>query len=244
MIMWAGLLMSATSQTTSNLVVIPSALDADWENGRWDSGLRPAPVLSFQNGNDANVTLVPDTNRYVEASTNFARSGSYSFKAFGQPPAKRSEIAFMDKAYQFSNGKECYYAVSYCPDNSWLTTCPWSVILTQWKTFESGPSAVFRLTNDGTHRAFFMGPGMTTKHYFGELPLNEWTDFVFYFKWAADSSGVTKIWKNGVLVLDLTGPTLLANGNGYMKIGMYTEIGQPRTIYIDNVRIGTSLQTD
>jgi hypothetical protein len=50
-----------------------------------------------------------------------------------------------------------------------------------------------------------------------------------------------KIWRNGNLVLNITGPTLLLNSAAYMKIGMYTGIGQPRTIYIDNVRIGTNV---
>lgn len=225
-------------------VVIPTKLDANWESGTWDSALIPAPDLNYQNVGDSNTTTVASTNHYVEASTNFARSGSYSLKSFAQPPALRSEFAFMDNAYRLNPGEEYYYSVSYCPGTNWLAVSPWSTILTQWKNFSSGPSAVFRLSNDGEHRPEFQslaGAGNTNTYYFEELPLNEWTDFVYYFKWTTNSTGVIKIWRNGNLVLNIAGPTLLLNSQAYMQMGMYTEIGQPRTVYYDNARIGTNV---
>ena len=242
LIIGAGLLMPTVSRAASNLVVIPTKLNANWESGSWDSGLTPLPELSFQNEPDTNlVTTTPDSNHYVEVSTNFARSGSYSLKVFGQPNARRSEIGFMDTAYRYNSGEGYYYAVSYCPDSSYSVASKFDTVITQWKPFSSGPSQSLKIVNDGTHRVYLKSNSITNDYYFDPLPLNEWTDFVFYFKWSLSSDGVTKIWRNGTLILDITGPTLVAGGQGYMKIGMYTCINQPRTMYFDNVRIGTNV---
>ena len=248
LIIGVGLLIPTASQAASNLVVIATQLDADWESGTWDSGLTPAPVPSFQNEGDTNVTTVAATNHYVEASTNFARSGSYSLKVFGQSAqpknARRSEIGFMKDAYRYNPGESYYYAVSYCPDSSYSVSNKFDTVITQWKPFGSGPNQSIKIMNDGTHRIFLKSNSVQTNYPLGELPLNEWTDLVFYFKWSLNPDGVTKIWKNGTLILDITGPTLVKDGQGYMQMGMYTCINEPRTIYIDNVRIGASLQPD
>jgi hypothetical protein len=150
----------------------------------------------------------------------------------------------MKESYRYNPGESYYYAVSYCPDSSYSVSNKFDTLITQWKPFGSPPNQSFKIMNDGTHRIFLKSSSVQTNYPLGELPLNEWTDLVFYFKWSLNSDGVTKIWKNGTLILDITGPTLVKDGQGYMQMGMYTCINEPRTIYIDNVRIGTGLQPD
>ena len=245
LIIGTGLLMPAVSEAAAELEVISTKLNADWENGSRDSGLKPVPDINYQyEPKTEPITTTSDENHSIEASTNFARSGSYSLKVSGRPPARRSEIGFMKEAYRFNPGEGYYYAVSYCPDSSYSVSNKFDTVITQWKPFGSGPNQSIKIMNDGTHRIFLKSNAVAANYPLGELPLNEWTDLVFYFKWSLKSDGVTKIWKNGTLILDITGPTLVKDGQGYMQMGMYTCINEPRTLYIDNVRIGTSLRTD
>ncbi|MGR5348433.1 hypothetical protein [Vibrio mediterranei] len=41
--------------------------------------------------------------------------------------------------------------------------------------------------------------------------------------------------------LDRSGPTLLIGNDGYTKIGMYTEIQSPKTLYFDNVSVSKAI---
>ena len=226
------------------IAVNPTILDADWETGEWTSGDSPPPVFSFQlEGDDPQpITTVTNSTHYIKAASTYARTGDWSLEVFAQPDSKRSEIAYIDTPYRFSPGSEFYYSLSYRPDDGWATnTSPYSIILTQWKNFSSGPHAVFRLRNNAAREAFFMSAVTgSTQHELGTLPVDEWTDFIFYFKFETGTSGATKIWKNGELILSLTGATLFNSNNGYMKLGMYTEINHPRIVHFDDVRIGTS----
>ena len=77
----------------------------------------------------------------------------------------------------------------------------------------------------------------------GAFSTGQWYDFIINIKWSYESNGFLKIWKNGTLVTDLTGPNCFNDDKGpYMKIGIYSQLDQNQTmtIYYDELRIGDS----
>ena len=94
-------------------------------------------------------------------------------------------------------------------------------------------------------------------HYqFGNLmaDMGKWVDWVFDIKWdyRKDGVGFTRIWKNGVLIFDKTGPNCTNDDLGpFLRFGLYKwdwkhpEKEKPsnttnRVIYHDEFRIGNS----
>ncbi len=88
-----------------------------------------------------------------------------------------------------------------------------------------------------------------TKIDFGDIQIGEWVDLVMHIKWEHDSSGFTKVWKNGILIVDYTGPNMYNDDPGsiYLKYGVYkwpwknnpgaSNISL-RVLYWDEIRIG------
>lgn len=77
----------------------------------------------------------------------------------------------------------------------------------------------------------------------GALVTGQWLDFVINVKWSFGADGFLKIWKNGVLVTDLTGGNCFNDNKGpYIQIGIYGSLDQDQTmtIYYDELRIGDS----
>ena len=81
--------------------------------------------------------------------------------------------------------------------------------------------------------------------YYGAFSTGTWSDYVINVKWGYGGSGFIKIWKNGVLKIDLTdmGNCFNDDKGPYMKIGIYSyslDQDQTITIYYDELRIGDS----
>ena len=252
----AVLAMPTGAQT---LVVKPTLLDADWETGEWTSGYteysQARASLELDPGNLSNNAADRKDYLTFSATDTVARSGDYSIRFYSEPqPADpqpyRTEVAYHgDLAYTL--GDELYYSASFRPGADWETgPQSWTTVIAQWKIGGGGrPAFSLGLSNDGQHnlsiaRSYYYGPDvrvLTTR--LGTLPVEEWTDFVFHFKWSADTDGIARIWKNGDLIYEFEGITWYQGhlSSGYMKVGMYTQLEwEPRTLYIDNVRIGDS----
>ena len=79
---------------------------------------------------------------------------------------------------------------------------------------------------------------------YGVTPVGQWLDFVINVKWSFGADGFLKIWKNGVLVTDLTGGNCFNDDRGpYINMGIYSRCldqDQTITIYYDELRIGDS----
>ena len=80
---------------------------------------------------------------------------------------------------------------------------------------------VFRTSNtSGTTQTMFKYPEIP-------VPFGQWTDFVFKFRHATDSSGLLQVWMNGQQIVDYTGP-IGFNTPGYTdyaKFGYYNWSG-------------------
>lgn len=82
----------------------------------------------------------------------------------------------------------------------------------------------------------------------GDYNPGEWTDFVVHVKWSHTADGSLKVWQNGKLVVNKSGPNTYNDPTGpYLKIGLYKPSWKSnpkesqttkRIIYFDEVRIG------
>ena len=81
--------------------------------------------------------------------------------------------------------------------------------------------------------------------YYGAFLTGQWVDYVINVKWDYGGNGFIKVWKNGVLKINLANAgTCFNDDNGpYLKIGIYShslDQDQTITIYYDELRIGDS----
>jgi hypothetical protein len=83
----------------------------------------------------------------------------------------------------------------------------------------------------------------------GPVTKDAWTDLVWHIKWSFLSDGVVQLWKNGVLVVNRTGPNCYNDGRlPYFKCGEYkpdwkhevTAGITSRDVYFDDIRIASS----
>jgi Polysaccharide lyase len=94
------------------------------------------------------------------------------------------------------------------------------------------------------------------KYDLGPIAKGVWTDWVVYSKFRLDPSGEIKVWKNGVLVLDLKGANYnMVNGVyqpvPYLKFGIYkwpwkrpgNYTVTKKVVYIDDVKMADSTAT-
>ncbi|WP_163930029.1 heparin lyase I family protein [Paraferrimonas sp. SM1919] len=213
---------------------------AGWENGQTHSGLPGKLTPSFSNDVTSLTEEHSDIHYYQVDKVDWARSGNHVLKFFGEPPAFRSETAFMDALYRYRQGDEFYFSASIRPDDSWDEPTKYSIIISQWKSFSSGPHAALRLSNMGDYVLSYHSKDHPAVE-LGIAPANEWTDVRIYFKKSLNDDGKVMVWVNGELKLERHGKTLISSNEGYTKIGMYTEIRSPRTLYFDNVSVSKGI---
>ena len=88
--------------------------------------------------------------------------------------------------------------------------------------------------------------------YSAPMPRDRWIDLVFNFRWdhRPNGSGFFKVWMDGELIVNYTGPigfpTHSAGQNStYFKFGSYADENKPfnRTLYYDEFRFGNSAAT-
>ncbi len=96
-------------------------------------------------------------------------------------------------------------------------------------------------------------PKPTIRQYdLGEVVKGKWVDWVLYAKFTLDGNGTIRLWRNGVLLVDLPGSNFncedgLAQKNPYLKFGIYKwpwhDYPGPfnpskRVVYFDEVKTG------
>jgi len=212
----------------------------------WEPGEYKMPTLANQprtNGKDGISRENFKTAYTKPIKVPWARSGDYVAEVHGEPPTHRAEFALRERNQQFVKGDKVYYGISYRPDDSWSKPAKNKIMITQWKRTGGGiPLSTLKLSNNGCRIQFEVWGGGHKAWQLGTMKQNEWTDMQFYFEWAMDDTGLTKVWKNGKLVVEHKGRNMIVDNMGYLKVGLYTQIFNPRTLYIDNVFIGKTLE--
>lgn len=224
--------------------------------------IRPAPAailqtFNFETGNlsQLNSIELDGPTAAVNTSSTVARKGAYCMKSTIATADKRAEgVSTLRGTVGGVNwyGWSIYAPADYPGDglydivsqfHDWHSSQPtWGKdnraptcflfvngILQLDLKYPSAPQTV-------AHKSFNLGP--TTK--------GAWHDIVVNVKWTHLSTGFMKVWVNGVLKLDYTGPTYMDYGapNGpYFKMGNYKGAynwsgTSPRVFYMDEFRMG------
>lgn len=198
----------------------------------------------------------------VTASADFARRGRYSMKVFINKADKRAEGACTQRgtvggvnwygwsiyvpADQPNDGK--FDIISQFHD--WHQTQPaWALDGTAPTNVTLGEDGMLRFSLKHQGPADPVTGTPTTVHpLFNLAPATKgaWHDFVVNVRWTHLSTGFLKVWLNGDLLVDYTGPTYMDYGAGkgpYFKMGDYKGIYNwpgtgPRYFYMDEFRMG------
>jgi Polysaccharide lyase len=65
----------------------------------------------------------------------------------------------------------------------------------------------------------------------GKHQTDQWTDWVVRVKWSYGNDGVLQVWKDGVRVVDRTGPNCFRDEKGpYFKMGIYKTEWRPKNV--------------
>jgi hypothetical protein len=198
----------------------------------------------------------------VTVSTDHARRGIYSMKAFINKQDKRAEG--VSQLRGTVGGVNWYGWSIYIPDNQHgdgkfdiiSQFHDWHATLPAWADDGTAPTNL-TLGEDNMLRFSlkYQGPvnpatgNPTTVHQVFDLApctVGTWHDFVVNVKWTHQSDGFLKVWLNGELLVDYTGPTYLDYGTGngpFFKMGDYKGVYNwsgtgPRYFYMDEFRMG------
>lgn len=194
-------------------------------------------------------------------ASDITRDGQYSarlqFKA--DDPlynGKRRTEIFEDGV---ESGSEYWYGFSHYLPEDWVIDDSWT-ILAQWHGQPDPDSGE-------PHRVppldlLIVGDEWSIKHrtdadaislskspptelaWTGEIQedLGTWTDWVFHTKWSHEDDGLLEVWKNGVQIVDYSGPIGFNDDFGpYFKAGVYSDKGDipfDRQVYFDEYRLG------
>ncbi|MGF1480888.1 MAG: polysaccharide lyase [Cyanophyceae cyanobacterium] len=211
----------------------------------------------------------------LRLESSLVRSGEQAAKVtlYRQDPLVENSVRSEIKRYGlFGMGTERWYGFSiflpadYIADDSLEIVTQWHSVpdfyrQETWRTpplaliTANGNWSIYRRwdSNKVTQGGLFQ-PGVSTGDTesidLGAYERGVWTDWVFYVKWSHESDGLLKVWKNGNLVVNRTGPNTFHDLIGpYFKIGIYkpswkddstTSSINKRTLYIDEIRIGNA----
>ncbi len=201
-------------------------------------------------------TEVEGSSASVSASSTVARRGSYSMQSDMNNQDRRAEVV---SNHRGTVGGEHWYGWSiYIPSNAGDTSQDiisqfhdWHSSQPSWAKDGVAPTCIVAKTDGHLQMDLKyqkVGLDETEHDYFdlGAYTPNAWHDIVMHVQWTHEATGFMKIWLNGVLQMDYTGPTYLDYGSGngpYFKMGNYKGIynwlgSSPRTYYMDEYRMG------
>ena len=75
--------------------------------------------------------------------------------------------------------------------------------------------------------------------WYGPVITGRWVEWTVHARWSYEDDGIMQIWRDGELIADRNGPNTYNDLRGvYLKLGSYHP-PEPRSILIDDVRIGS-----
>jgi hypothetical protein len=246
-LLWAGLLLSATLPSQAGLIET-----YDFEDG--------GNKLSNYNEIDDDLDN-PNVTAYIVNSTDIARRGTHSVKTLITNADKRAEVVSNKRGTV--GGINWYGWSMYIPSTTVINHTraivsqfhDWHNSQPAWGKDNRAPSC-FTLETNGNFQfnLKYENPAVpqTIIHQnfvLGAYTVGAWHDMVMQVRWTHLSTGFVKIWVNGELKLDYTGPTYMnytaTNSGPYFKAGDYTGLYDwtgvgPRYFHFDEFRMGNS----
>ena len=110
-----------------------------------------------------------------------------------------------------------------------------------YKSFDT-PHLVLRRNTLQQRRGLYKDGEGLDKLDLGPLVVGKWIDLVCHIRWStSEDNALTECWRDGQYRGKRTHRNAVAARPHNLRVGMYqtTAIDHPRTVYVDNVRIGT-----
>lgn len=219
-----------------------------WANAMWE--------MEVGSSGKSQSSLVP----FV--TTDQFRSGGHALKWIFPAHAKR---AAMVAAYpKWRDEADLWFGMSVRFGSDWRDDDTGSgsskfMILASWRCYVSSslcPNGSNSISLSGGRMSFgrtYQGGGVywpdglgADSIDLGRYDRNTWIDLVFHIRFS-EKNGLREVWRNGVLLGRKTSATIAPSMRGaphYFKVGPYsgTAVDHTRTLWIDNVKIGTSYE--
>jgi|GEM_PF-1165995 len=195
----------------------------------------------FPKSHSFNVSTNP-VHRGVKSGRFELRKGDPSITDIGV----RTEVLFS----QIENPETWYSFSIFLPSNGYARDSD-DEILSQWLQSGMGsPSISLRTLNDRFIYRFRSNSGVITSHDLSPATKDSWNRFVFHIIHSSGSNGLVEIWRNGIKILQKSGPNMYTGNLPRWKLGIYkptwenrsTET-QIRIAFFDNIRIGNENAT-
>ena len=220
-------------------------------------------TFDFETGDlsQLGATEVDGPTASVTVSTAVSRRGNYAMKAYIQTADKRAEGVSQRRGTVGGvnwYGWSIYVPADYAGDGLYDIVSQfhdWHATQPAWGKDNRAPTC-FLFTTSGNLQLDlkYQSAPQTVAHQsfnLGAYTKGAWHDIVVDVKWTHLSTGFMKVWVNGVLKLDYTGPTYMDYGaaNGpYFKMGDYKGAynwpgTSPRYFYMDEFRMGDASST-
>jgi hypothetical protein len=209
--------------------------------------IRSGPTWSgdFEQGNLAQWSEIDAVPERIRPVRDPVRAGAWAARFEIRPGdvvshGQRAELAY---ASGESEGVESWWGWSvYFPTD--FVPGRWTVF-TQWHDSPAGhyaPPVLFEVVN-GSLMLLVRGgvpPSKPTVWKLGNVGVDQWYDFVFHVRWAADDTGFVELWLNDKRVVQKTQLATIYHGKpNYLKVGNYRyPAGTPSVLYIDEVKRG------
>lgn len=158
----------------------------------------------------------------------------------------RSEVLFPAQ-----DGYERWYSFAiHFPSIGWKADKD-DEIVTQWKNGGGTPTLSLRANKGKLRLRIGHSEAIPTAQWkyfdFGEIPKDEWNEYVFHVIHSNKSNGLIEVWKNGEKIVSHKGPNIYKTDDRVprWKLGIYKSTWKKgssntnlRITYVDNVRIG------
>ena len=219
-------------------------------------------VIDFEPGDVSQSSWIEGGRKSM--STDIVRHGKYALKVELASTMHRSEITtqHVEPSGEFKYGWSIYIPKDF-------DYKAWFSIVTQWHSYgtgkkyapDGGPPTSITITKDGKwsmkiqYQDKDTDKCAKTNFIFGnvEEDMGKWTDFTMEVNWQSPQSGggYLHLYKNGVKVVDYTGPTWFdgKTSGPYFKTGIYRGSvdwkgeEEKSILYFDDMRVGGNAAT-
>ena len=186
------------------------------------------------------------------------RSGSFALRIDSQSRARCEVLPWVGSTILGRQQREPFnrdrwYAFSVFLPGDWEPN-PANEVIAQWHSSKDvffgeeggrGPPLALRIVGRewrltaGYDADLLSQPGAKASRIVARRALRtrRWVDWVFRVRWSWKDNGITEVWMDGEPVYSKVGPNAYFDLRGvYLKLGSYHP-GQPRTVYLDRVRV-------
>ena len=185
----------------------------------------------------------------ASASTDFARSGSYSAKMSITNASGASQAVRLFRWAESRTNPEAYYSAWYYFPQDYSGMNWWNVFQFKSKLSDTvnDPTFTLNVGNRSGQMFFYLYDHLNGNINRGwsstAIPVGRWFHLEAFYKQAADNTGRVTFWQDGVQILDLSGVSTRRSGDEiHWSLTNYTDNISPSsaTIYVDDAAISTA----